>query len=316
MIKIASGSTTALPLALVLATALLFVIRLGVAIYEAVHPPRATAEIVWQPSDSLTFSKSYEEKPILLAFCADWCISCRFMDETGFCNKDVVSVVERSFRPVKVVDRKREEGQNKKNVQALEDKFEVSHFPTLIIALSDGTLVDTKKGVAKPSELLHFLKDGEVLQQYSIGKEMMLNGRYQESADLFRKFLSDKGWKHWRSNYAGIMASQCLYLLGKKDEADDLMKEAANKLHDKEWPYPVVQYYAGEIGFEELERKAGDKLQFRINMHSSVGLRDFADKEYGKAKEHFDWVLEKSPKKWFEYRDAQKYSNEIDELTK
>lgn len=371
-------------MALLLTTAVLLAVRIGVATYELANPPKASSEITWLTPEQLwaiggedkvaakeldkvasgdlreepksprdessgassdpTFQKvesaapsfqrpdeglpstfgtptaqdnpsappnklfpnrSYMDKPILFDFSAKWCTPCKQLEENALCNKDVVALVKETFVPVKVVDRKREDGQNSKLVQKLEDKYEITRFPTLAICLADGTWVTYWDGQQKPSELKRHLEDGVKLCKYTIGKELALEGKNSEAADQFLDFIKTCDWKHWRSSYCATMGYENLLLANREKEAKELIETALEKVDKDQWPYPLIKYSAGEFNYDQLLRKTEDGKGERVSMHENVAAVAFAKKDYALAKEHLQWLIENSPKNWYEYRSAR-----------
>lgn len=303
------GSTTAIPLPLVVSMAVLLAVRIGVATYESIHPPKASSELKWEKLAKVDFSREIEGQPILIDFSADWCSPCKMLEQTTFCSKEIVDTIEKDrFRTIKIIDRKKEDGFNPESIQALQDRYDVSAFPTLVVTLSNGAQVTSKVGAPKPSEMREFIREALILRNYTIGKECILAGRYADGAKTFKNFLEENDWKHYRCDYAAIMGAQCEFLLGRKAQGLELIKMAKEKITSDDFPYPLYEYYLGDIDYNKLLKKAGDSKTDRGLMHSNLGLSSFAEKDFKKAKEHFSWILKNSPKNWFEYRVAEAFT--------
>lgn len=312
-----SGSTTAIPLPLVLTMVVLLAVRIGVATYESINPPKASSEIRWEKLADIDFAKKIEGQPVLIDFSADWCAPCKMLEQTTFCNKEIVDTIEKhKFRTIKVVDRKKEDGFNPESIQAIQDRYEVSAFPTLVVTLSNGAQVTTKVGTPKPSEMREFIKEALILRNYTIGKEYILAGRYGDGAKIFKNFLEDNDWKHYRCSYAALMGAQCEFLLGRKADGLELLKMAKEKMPSDDFPVPLYEYYLGEIDYNKLVKKAGDSKMDRAVLNESLGMSAFAQKDYKKAEEHFAWILKNSPKNWFEYRVAEALLSRMEDASK
>lgn len=302
------GSTTAIPLPLVVTMVVLLAVRIGVATYESIHPPKATSEIKWERLAKVDFSREIDGQPILLDFSADWCSPCKMLEQTTFCNKEIVDTIEKDrFRTIKIVDRKKEDGFNPESIQGLQDRYDVSSFPTLIVTLSNGADVTTKVGTPKPSEMKEFLREALILRKYTIGKEFLLAGRYAEGAKTFKNFIEENNWKHYRCNYSALMGAQCEFLQGRKADGLELIKLAKEKITDDDFPYPLYEYYLGDIDYNQLVKKAGDNKTDRGMMHASLAISSFAEKDYKHTHEHLNWILKNSPKYYFEYRVAEAF---------
>lgn len=77
-------------------------------------------------------------KPILYDFTANWCAPCHQLDREVFANADLARQINEHFVPIRVTDRQQEEGRNKPEVQALQQKYTVNGFPTLVFADANG----------------------------------------------------------------------------------------------------------------------------------------------------------------------------------
>ena len=64
-----------------------------------------------------------------------------------------------SFIPARVVDRAREDGSNPADISELQRRFEISGFPTLVVADADGRLIRKSEGYRGRARLIQFLED-------------------------------------------------------------------------------------------------------------------------------------------------------------
>ena len=77
-------------------------------------------------------------KPVLYFLTADWCGPCHTMKEEIFADPNLAGLINKQFIPVQVVDRRREDGQNAPEVDAVFRRFRVNGFPTLILSRPAG----------------------------------------------------------------------------------------------------------------------------------------------------------------------------------
>lgn len=77
-------------------------------------------------------------KPILFDFTAEWCAPCHQLDAEVFSNAELARQINTHFVPIRVVDRQQEEGRNRPEVAALQQRYGVNGFPTLVFADAGG----------------------------------------------------------------------------------------------------------------------------------------------------------------------------------
>ena len=133
-----SGSTRARPTALLVAAAVLLIARVATGIYEERHPPGLPDLVSWQPIAGAEARAREAGKPVLYDFTAEWCVPCQVMQREVFGDPVVAREIDLAFVPVRVLDRMREEGRNDPAVDALQRRFRVSSFPTLVVVPHGG----------------------------------------------------------------------------------------------------------------------------------------------------------------------------------
>ena len=72
-------------------------------------------------------------RPILYEFNAAWCGPCLMLNHEVFSDAGHARAIVASVVPVSVVDRYREDGHNPPEVDALQQRFQVQAFPTLVV---------------------------------------------------------------------------------------------------------------------------------------------------------------------------------------
>ena len=98
-------------------------------------------------------------KPLLLFFTADWCPPCHELELDFFRSSHFVKQIEENFVPVRIIDRRREEGHNAPEIQKLMNSANVTGFPTLLVVHVDGIAAVKSVGYSSRSDTLSFLGD-------------------------------------------------------------------------------------------------------------------------------------------------------------
>ena len=90
------------------------------------------------PEEGLRLAATTRQ-PILFDFTADWCQPCHVLDAEVFRNPEIARDINERFVAIRVVDRQQEEGSNKPEVDALQRRYGVRGFPTVVFADGSGS---------------------------------------------------------------------------------------------------------------------------------------------------------------------------------
>lgn len=150
-------STTNMPRRLLVLTFVLLLVRLGMIPFESNQAKASVDQIRWLTADQFDPENNSEGKLLLYEFGADWCEPCKRMESNVLANKQIASMITNRFVAIKVRDRLKEDGKNTQQISALEKKYHVFAFPTLVVVGSDGEAKATLVGSASALSTVHFL---------------------------------------------------------------------------------------------------------------------------------------------------------------
>ena len=123
----------AIPVAFFVIALVLVAARIAVPLMKS-DAPKSGDGVQWlTPEQGLRLAAT-SDKPILFDFTAEWCQPCHVLDAEVFRNPAIARNINERFIPIRVVDRRREEGRNAPEVDQLQQRFGVRGFPTVVFA--------------------------------------------------------------------------------------------------------------------------------------------------------------------------------------
>jgi thiol:disulfide interchange protein len=126
-----------MPLGLMGAAAVLVIARVAMSFVSS--PGTESAGLVrWVRLDEAAMMATSTNRPLLIDFTADWCAPCHVLDREVFQDPEMAAEINERFIAVRVTDRQQEDGKNSAAVEALQERYGVNGFPTVVIAASNG----------------------------------------------------------------------------------------------------------------------------------------------------------------------------------
>ena len=144
-----------LPIWLALAAGLLLLGR----VVALQFPDQGSGKVEWVPLASAERVARGTQRRIFYDFSAEWCGPCQEMERTVFREAEITARLNEDFIPVRIVDRRREEGKNRADVDALQRKYSIQAYPTLLITTADGKELGRMVGYRGRSSFRKFLQD-------------------------------------------------------------------------------------------------------------------------------------------------------------
>lgn len=113
--------------------AILLLGRIAFGVWESAHPPVRPDLVHWRSESEALAEAQRTGKAVMYEFSAEWCGPCQQLAKTVFTDEHSVRSIETAVVPVHVVDRAQEEGRNPPEIDALQKRFAVDGFPTLVV---------------------------------------------------------------------------------------------------------------------------------------------------------------------------------------
>lgn len=147
----ASKSSRRDPQWLFVLAALLLAARIVAIVMESRRPIEPMAEagvelVNWRSPQQGQSEAKRSGKPVLFDFTADWCPPCQQMKAELFADASAARTLEELVVPVRVLDRRRENGRNPPEVDSLQRAYRITAFPTLIVAWPEREGFETSTG--------------------------------------------------------------------------------------------------------------------------------------------------------------------------
>jgi thiol-disulfide isomerase/thioredoxin len=136
------------------------VLALVLALAAAPRLRAGEAAIRWRAIAEGEAESKKTGRPVLYFMTAEWCGPCHTMRKEVFADPAVAELVNRTYVPIEVVDRRREEGQNPPDEERIFTTYRCRGFPTLTITRPGSTQAFQAAGWLNRDATIDYLKIG------------------------------------------------------------------------------------------------------------------------------------------------------------
>ena len=304
------GRTTAVPRVFMIVTIALLLARIGVLVYEKTNPAAESSFIKW--TDPAHLPEKTDHKLYLLWFTADWCGPCKVLEQSAFRNKDAVNLINEYFVPIKITDRKKEDGKNSNDVQVLEGKFHLVIFPTLVVTLpnTDMDTVDTQIGGGSTRATVDFLNRALKNAPFKIGLHELADGKTDQAIATLSQWLSSCSWTDSRSVLTSLYISAAYVNKNDLTKARQVLQEAKDQARTKAWPAELLSYL--DQPKEKIIDLAEEDHTQLLDAHYFAGILLLSKGDTKGAETEFGWVKQHGTKGQYAWASAINQLNQLD----
>jgi hypothetical protein len=295
--KTASALTT--PPGLVILTTVLLAVRIFLAVTER----EGVSPVNWLSPEQLSARKLKPDELVFYNF-SDWHDSSSLMDHTAFRDKSVVEVLKNRFVPVMIKERPLDvEDADKQRSEVLQQKYDISMFPSYVVILGNGTFVDSRVGFSSARSLCNFLQGAQSKAGYRRAMKNFAD-KPGESANKLWSWLQTCDWNDIDAVYATAFV-----VIGFRNIKDEPAAQKALDLADEKiktrcfdvWPRPILKYLAGSITKEELIRDIDFDKTSTTDARFFIAMNEQARGNLKEMNEQLEWIERNGA------RDAQSY---------
>ena len=138
----ARNDQRSIPLWLLVLAGVLLAGRIALYVTHGEPPER----MGWLPIEQGFDAARATGMPVMIDFTAAWCAPCHKLDAEVFADPDLAAEINRRFITIRVTDRQQEDGRNAPDVDALQRRYSVSAFPTVVFADPEGNELARMEG--------------------------------------------------------------------------------------------------------------------------------------------------------------------------
>lgn len=269
--------TTTTPMLLVVAAAAMLGLRCVMVVNEIRNPTKPVHQIAWKTLVDTKTLEKLTKKPILYFFTSPGSGPCRQIETNALTNRRIVEMVNQDFYPVRVEDNNGMSGQRKsEQIELLEDKYFVTHFPEFIVAAPSGEkIMSSDLFMLKTQEVREFLAKSLRRFPLELASQYMDKCQFEQAAAYYREYLSNEKIKWAEAPWTVINYYLCLKLLNRELDADNLYRDARNRLTSKSDALMTLNYFNDKESYESLKNWYGETATGRFRYRTYAGLKAY-----------------------------------------
>ena len=241
------------------------------------------------------------------------------VESDSFCNPELVETINKMFVPIRFNDTLKGAATDNSKTKEFIQKYAVAVFPSIIIALPDGTYFSEVSGAIKHKALQQQLNATIKTIKAVQGAETFARGDFESTNRLLNEYLTENKFERvddreetfWPFESA-FRRYISLKILGKDSEAQTCLTEALKHDNDiSDWPIPLLRYIAGKNSLKDLEKED------EPNLEPDLALLAFANHKNQECFEYLEKALPRTIYKTrYDFRAAHAIVEKLPPISK
>lgn len=120
---------------------------------------------------------------------------------------------------------------------------------------------EAQKKLDDYSKIIALNGAGDAAPVYERAVLYMELGQYQRAGDEMKRYLEQNGYQGRAGITGAIIAELGLRLSGRQYDAEQVARQAREKLSIRSWPYPILEFVSGALSGERLLSLASDSTR-------------------------------------------------------
>ncbi len=244
------------PAWLVLLVVVLLVSRAFIGVMEHFYQHDVSG-INWLAASKADLSgRSYQPKLVFYSFTAADNDSCNKMNTTSFLSREIVSIVNEQFVPVRIQNIEvLDDSEASKLIAELQQKFAVFVYPTIVVTLPSGKVIESHGTYIGPKSLMALLQRCLKKAKYVEALDYLAHAKYYQATKAFREWLRTMPGNSKESANGRLYCALAYKMLSDMSEARNILGSLVSESSDssgKNIANLLGHFLVGDIGVDEL----------------------------------------------------------------